>query len=91
MHGETMMQHSNDVRNMVKSVKVTAGEGENETQYGQQVKKYWDAISGDELDPKLVHEARMEEMRYFRKMGVYRRAWKSECLKATGKPPIGIK
>jgi len=29
-----------------------------------------DDVSGEELDPRLVHTARQEEMKYFRSMGV---------------------
>ena len=36
-----------------------------------EVKRYWDDLSGKELDAKLIKEARAEEMREFKKHGAY--------------------
>ena len=35
--------------------------------------KYYDDLSGEELDPVLIKEARKEEMREFEKHGVYKK------------------
>ena len=50
-----------------------------------------DDISGEDLDPKLLRAARQEELQYFKDMKVYEYAQVSECLKATGRPPIGVR
>eukprot|EP00973_Karenia_brevis_P061009 8483342-Karenia_brevis.AAC.1 len=51
----------------------------------------YDDVSGAELDPQLVKEARKAEMRYFKKMQVYRKVETSKCWKMTGKKPIGVR
>ena len=51
----------------------------------------WDDASGKPLDPKLVGEAREEELREFRKLGVYIKVPVSRCWDATGKKPIGVR
>eukprot|EP00973_Karenia_brevis_P017618 2418397-Karenia_brevis.AAC.1 len=48
-----------------------------------------DDVTGAKLDIKLVREAREAEMRYFKKMGVYRKVPISKCIQQTGKMPIG--
>ena len=48
----------------------------------------WDDQTGKELDPKLVRKARLEEMEYVRKMGVYAAATREECRRETGHDPI---
>ena len=53
--------------------------------------RYRDDISGKELNGELVRAARAEEMAEFRKHGVYRKVPISECLRVTGKPPIGTR
>ena len=51
----------------------------------------YDAISGEELDPELIKEARRLEMENFRKHGVGAKAPIEECWKETSRPPIGVK
>ena len=56
-----------------------------------EAKQYWDDLSGKRLDPKLVKEARKEEMAEFRKHGVYAKVPIQQCWKETGKDPIGVR
>ena len=53
--------------------------------------KFWDNLSGEELDPKLVKKARVEDMDQFVKHNVYVKVPVTECYKVTGKPPIGTR
>ena len=48
-------------------------------------------VSGAKLDPKLVSEARQAEMRYFKRMQVYRKVSIRKCWQMTGKAPIGVR
>ena len=43
------------------------------------VRKYWDDLSGKELNPKLVKKARMEEMKEVNKHNVYVKVPIEEC------------
>ena len=52
---------------------------------------FWNDMSGEPFDPKLVREAREEEMRELRKHNVYSKAPVSECWAETGKAPIGVR
>ncbi len=52
---------------------------------------FWDDVTGNELDPELVREARAEEMKEFKKHNVYVKVPLSECWAATGKRPIGAR
>jgi hypothetical protein len=54
-------------------------------------KKYWDDLSGEELDPSLVMAARSEELKEFVKHNVYNKVPISKCWEATGKAPIGVR
>ena len=51
----------------------------------------WDDVSGNELDPKMVLQAREEEMDQFRKHGVYEKVQEEVCWAVTGKAPIGTR
>ena len=51
--------------------------------------RYWDDMPGEELDGKLVREARREEIQVVRQMGVWEKVPRTQCLAETGKSPIG--
>ena len=51
----------------------------------------WDDQSGQRLDPRLMIQARKDEIKYFREMGVYDKVDISEAGKETGRPPIGVR
>lgn len=53
----------------------------------------WDDISGHQLEPKLMVAATKEEIKYFRKMGVYMydKVNVSEAWPETGKAPIAVR
>ena len=53
--------------------------------------KAQDDLTGEELDPEEVKKARKEEITYFRNMNVYKKVPLEECLRETGKKPIGIR
>ena len=53
--------------------------------------KFWDDVSGKELDSELVRAARKEEIDVVRKMGVWTKVPKSQCLAETGKQPVGTR
>ena len=55
----------------------------------EEIKRYWDDISGKELDPELVKRARVEEIEEFNKHRVYVKVPIEECIRVTGKKPIG--
>ncbi len=50
-----------------------------------------DDVSEEELDHKLLMEARCEELKYFKDTRVYEYATIDECKNATGRPPIGVR
>ena len=52
--------------------------------------QYWDEISGAELDPKLVRQARLAEIEYMHKLKVYEEASEAEC-RADGCVPIPMR
>ncbi len=54
-------------------------------------KRYWDDLSGEELDPSLVMAARSEELKEFVKHNVYNKVPLSKCWEVTGKAPIGVR
>ena len=60
-----------------------------EEEFNEDIKRYWDDMSGKELDPRLVSKARLEDMEEFRKHKVYVKVRIEECLRKTGKKPIG--
>ena len=53
--------------------------------------RYWDDLSGQPLDWELTQAARREEIECIHTMGVYRKVPISECLKRTGRRPIGTR
>ena len=52
---------------------------------------FLDDLSGQELDPIMVTEARKEEMKEFEKHSVYQQVPIKECWDSTGKDPIGTR
>ena len=50
-----------------------------------------DGVTGQELDPRMMKQARRDEIEYFRKMGVYEKVDISEAWKETGKAPIAVR
>ena len=48
----------------------------------------WDDVSGMELGPTKVREAREMEMQYYETMQVYDKVPLSQCWERTGKPPL---
>ena len=50
-----------------------------------------DDLSGADLVPELVAEARKEEIKYFKSRRVYEKVPIEECRHQTGKPPIGVR
>ena len=51
-------------------------------------KRYWDDISGEQLNSDMVDIARKEEMVEVKKHAVYDKVDLTECYEKTGKPPI---
>ena len=51
----------------------------------------FDDQSNEPLIPSLVRNARLEEMKYFREMQAYDKVSVEECMKATGRKPIGVR
>ena len=51
----------------------------------------FDDVSGEELQPELVKQARKDEITYFRSMGVYDKVPMTECRERTGKAPIAVR
>ena len=73
--------------------KITSGEEASEElpeRHGEDVVAY-DDLTGDEWDPKRMRQARMEEIAYFKKMGVYDKVSVEEAWKETGKYPIAVR
>ena len=50
--------------------------------------QFWDDMTGEELDARLVKKARAEEMMEVMKHGIYRKVDIKECWDRTGKKPI---
>ena len=53
--------------------------------------KFWDDVSGKELGSELVKAARKEEIDVVRKMAVWTKVPKSQCLAETGRQPVGTR
>ena len=53
--------------------------------------EYVDERTGLDLDPKLAKRARIEEIEYMKKIGLYDEADVSDCWTNTGRPPISTK
>ena len=49
---------------------------------------YYDDVYMRRLNPERVKAARDVEMKYFKRMKVYKKVWIQECYDKTGKPPI---
>ena len=60
-----------------------------EEDYEEDIGMFWDDMSGKELNPSLVRKAREDEMEEFRKHKVYVKVPIEECIRKTGKKPIG--
>ena len=50
-----------------------------------------DDVSGEPLDPQMVHDARREEIGYFKSMGVYKKVPVATCWDATGRKPTAVR
>ena len=59
--------------------------------WGCEAEDVYDDISGEKLDPILVKKARAEEMAEVRKHGLYEKRTIEECMRITGKRPIGVR
>jgi len=64
---------------------------EDKAEFRASMERYWDDVSGKELDPKMVQRAREEEMCEFRKHTVYEKVPLAQCWSRTGKKPIGVR
>ena len=51
----------------------------------------WDDNTNVELDPRMVHKARQDEVEYVREMNLYIKVNIEECIKMTGKKPIAVR
>ena len=51
----------------------------------------FDDQSGEPLVPSLMRAARVEEMQYFKEMKVYEKVSIKECMRVTGRKPIGVR
>eukprot|EP00973_Karenia_brevis_P042751 5916416-Karenia_brevis.AAC.1 len=51
----------------------------------------FDDVTGAPLDAERVRRAREEEIRYFKKMKVYKKVLRSKCHQLTGRDPIGVR
>ena len=58
---------------------------------GESELMFYDDITGEPLDFEKVIEARKEEMEEFRKHKVYEKVPMEECIRVTGKQPIGVR
>ena len=51
----------------------------------------WDDVSGTQLDPEKVVEARKDEMSEYKKHKVYVKVPIKECYEQTGKAPVQVR
>ena len=51
----------------------------------------FDDLNGDELDPVMMAKARIDEIKYFKEMGVYDKVNIHEAYDVTGKAPIAVR
>ena len=65
-----------------------AGYHVDEPDMSHEVAKYFDDITGIELEPKLVQKARAEEVEFLERLGTWRDATEEECIRETGKKPL---
>ena len=61
------------------------------TQEESEARTYWDNLSGKDLDPKLIKEARAEDMRELKKHTAYEKVPLEECWGNAGQDPIGTR
>jgi len=64
---------------------------EQQPEIKEQLSQHWDDITGRELDPHKVREARKEEMTEFAKHKVYDKVPIKLCYDRTGTKPIGVR
>ena len=64
---------------------------ESTQEYQENMARYWDDVSGKELNGSQVREARKEEMKEFEKHKVYVKVPIAQCWARTGKKPIGVR
>ena len=69
----------------------TRYDSQHDEQEEQRWWRAWDDVTGQELEPAEVRKARKAEMEYMNKMKVYTVCPVEECIKATGRPPIGTR
>ena len=74
-------------KNQVQDEKPFEGEYESDREWME----CWDEITGKELDPKLVKEARREELKYLKDMKVYNLVPRRQALQRTRRAPIRVK
>jgi hypothetical protein len=54
-------------------------------------RKYWDDVSGEELDSAVTKAARREEIEAIHSMKVYTKVPIAQCLAETGRRPVGTR
>ena len=54
-------------------------------------RKYWDDVSGEQLDTELSIAARKDEIEAIHSMGVYVKVPIAQCLAETGRRPVGTR
>ena len=62
-----------------------------EPELQEELEVYWDDSKGGYLNPKLVRQARKEEIIELHKYKVYEKRPIEECLRVTGKKPMRIR
>ena len=72
----------------LKQIQLNAAQCHEEYQYEEYAE---DDVSGAYLDPKMVRNARKDEIDYVRSMKLYTKVPISECLAKTGKQPIAVR
>ena len=89
----TMRQATVDAGNLACMKCVDKGDGDvmNVEFEEERWDKYWDDLTGKELDWDRVESARAEEIGTIRQMGVWRHVPRDECFQKTGKPPIKLR
>ncbi|CAK9027043.1 Reverse transcriptase Ty1/copia-type domain-containing protein, partial [Durusdinium trenchii] len=59
-------------------------------EFQEEVEQFYDDISGEQLPPKLVQEARAEEIGWIHKIGLYDKVPRSQAV-ASGKPILPVR
>ena len=78
-----------DLMNVAKEIQSQYRTVEDDNQ--EELEEAWDDVSGAQLDPKAVKEARKAEVEYIHKMNLYTKVTMAECRKQTGKAPISVR